>query len=333
MPHPYHPMLFFFFYHDREYNEINGDSTLNHLLCLQEVINTFMQHIAKAEGNKKEYYELLKVVWSEDEQYIVISFPRCYGMPCHPTFAFISYLEEQGYTDIITGDGYLVIPFDPKKNDLAHIVLMFSASSSKILKTQEPVQLTQLRDSLRYFVLSRSGIEKAFGRRSIICNTPLMAKLWQCEGYDPNEIAYYHNNRKLPTIQWLKEDRAIVSLTCDESDKSFEVHWIDNDSEGIETVKTSKENQLKFRNYIASLSLSSMDRPNSYDDFIELARAVRFSTLENPEFDNPARLQYIFEKIADVTKLGLSNRNYTVVSMNELDTLTAEYQRLRKLLE
>lgn len=333
MPHPYHPMLFFFFYHDREYNEINGDSTLNHLLCLQEEINTFMQHIAKAEGNKKEYYELLRVDWSEDEQYIVISFPRCYGMPCHPTFAFISYLEEQGYTDIITGDGYLVIPFDSKKNDLTHIVLMFSASSSKILRTQEPVQLVQLQDCLRYFVLSKVDLEKAFGRRSIFCNTPLMTKLWQHEGYDPNEIAYYCSNRKIPDFQWLKEDTVTVRLVCDDPEHSFEVCWLDNDKEGIETVRTSEENHLKFINYIASLGLNNMSRPNSYDELIECARYNKYHTLENPEFDNHTRLQYIFEKIADVTKLGLSNRNYTVVSMNELDTLTAEYQRLRKLLE
>lgn len=305
---------------------------MNHLLRLQEEINKFIKHVAKAEGNKKEYYELLKVEWSEEEEYVVISFPRCYGMNPHPTFAFISYLEEQGYTDIIVGDSYLVVPFDSKKNDIAHIVLMFSAGGSKILRSQEPVRLVQLQDSLSYFVLSKADIEKAFGKRSIICNTPLMAKLWQHEGYDHNEIAYYCNNRKLPDFQWLKEDTVIVKLVCDNSDQSFEVCWIDNNDESIETIRTSKENQLKFRNYIASLGLKNISRPSSYSEFIDLARDYKYHTLENPELDNPARLQYIFEKIADVTKLGLSNHNYTAISMNELDDLTTEYQRFRKLL-
>ena len=114
--------------------------------------------------------------------------------------------------------------------------------------------------------------------------------------------------------------------------KVFEVCWIDNNDESIETIRTSKENQLKFRNYIASLGLKNISRPSSYSEFIDLAREYKYHTLENPELDNPARLQYIFEKIADVTKLGLSNHNYIAISMNELDDLTTEYRRLRKLL-
>ena len=305
---------------------------MNKLIHLQEKIANVIKHVESAVGNKKEYYEILKVIWSKEEEYVVISFPKCYAMDAHPTDAFESYLQEQGYSNLKSGDEYLVIPFDPKKNDMYHIMIMFNGVVPHNLKSHEPIELYQLQDMLRYSVISEARRESVWGRALMLKGTPLMTKLWAHGGYNRDMMDYYHNTTPIPTFAWLSEDQANVKVKCDKEGMSFEVIWKDTDGGSIEVIGNDGAAAEKFRNYIASLTMNHMSALNSYGEFIELARNSKSSTLNNPVYDNSGRLNYIFEKIADTTRRGTTNPAYTEISMIELDELVEEYRRLRKLL-
>lgn len=301
-------------------------------------ISRLLGLVNKAEGNKKDYYELLKVIWSENKEYIVLKFPRCYGMVSQKTEILTQYLEEQNFNNIEVGEDYLVIPLDSNKNDLALILLMFCEEEPKSLKNRGSVALEQLQTNLDKFVLittdfHKGDFEKVFGQASIIRGTSLMLKLWEHEGYDIKALDYHSKQQVLPTFRWINNRVTKVALDCGNEDYNFEVLWVDSSKICIETINTDVENHRKFRNYIASLALTRNTSLGCYGDFINLARSEQQWTLNNPEFDNGVRLGYIFQKIADVTKLGLSNGSYIEVSMNELDGLAKEYLRLRDLLK
>lgn len=311
---------------------------MNLLNQAREEIDRLLKLVNQAEGNKKDYYELLKVIWSENEEYILITFPYCYGMVRQKTSILIQYLEEQGFNDVEVGEDYLVIPYDSKNNNLQLILLMFSEIGSKNFRTRDPVQLQQLKDNLQRYVLTTSNfdkgnIEKVFGFSSIIYKTPLMTKLWESAGFDVEALKYHSRHQAVPTFHWVKENVAKVSLACGYDAYDFEVYWVDNPPNTIETKETTDENHDRFRNYIASMSITHNTSLGCYGNFIELVREGKFATLFNPEYDNHGRLVYLFQKIADVTKLGLSNDNYLALSMDELDGLTKEYLRLRDLLK